>query len=46
LQFKEAVNYKNGDIYRGYVNKDGKIEGVGIYTKQDKYKQVGEWCED
>jgi hypothetical protein len=36
LQFKEAVEFKNGDIYRGYVNQDGKREGVGILNKEGR----------
>ena len=29
LEYRE-INYEDGNRYTGYVNKDGKIEGVGI----------------
>ena len=41
LEFKEE-EYKNG-TYRGYFNKDGEREGVGIITFNDGKKYSGEY---
>ena len=41
LEFKEK-NYKNG-TYRGYFNKDGEREGVGIGTYNNGNKYSGEY---
>ncbi len=41
LEFKE-IKYDNG-TYRGYFNKDGDIEGVGITTFNDGEKRSGEY---
>ncbi len=42
LQYRE-IKYSDGVIYKGYVNKDGQIEGVGIRIFTDGEKDYGEW---
>ena len=42
LQYKE-IKYPDGSIYTGYVNQDGKKEGVGIVITSAGVKYIGEW---
>ena len=42
MEYREKVN-ENGDRYRGYVNKEGQHEGVGIGTTAFGLKIRGEW---
>jgi serine/threonine protein kinase len=41
LQYKEIQD--SSGTYKGYVDKDGKKEGVGIFIKSDGVKYYGEW---
>jgi hypothetical protein len=45
LKYKE-IEYDNGNIYKGYVNKDGQREGVGITITPTGQKDVGEYHQD
>ena len=42
MQYKEK-EYDNGSRYKGYLNKDGQREGVGILITAKGKKQIGEW---
>ena len=42
LQYRE-IQLNEEWTYKGYVNKDGDWEGVGIRVKTDGYKDYGEW---
>ncbi len=42
LQYREIKIDKEW-TYKGYVNKDGQREGVGIRINTDGYKDYGEW---
>jgi hypothetical protein len=42
LLYRE-INYSDGAIYYGYVNKDGQREGVGMRIWADGDKDYGEW---
>ena len=39
----EEYEWANGDRYKGYYNKDGQKEGVGIYISTTGEKYSGEW---
>jgi hypothetical protein len=42
LQYIE-IEDEDGNTYKGYVDKDGKREGVGIRIFTSGYKDYGEW---
>jgi hypothetical protein len=42
LQYKEEED-EDGDIYHGYFDQNGQVEGVGIIILTDGYKDYGEW---
>ena len=44
-QGQEYIEYEypDGDIYKGYVNKDNKIQGVGVLIAHTGENQTGEW---
>jgi hypothetical protein len=42
LQYRE-IKINEEWTYKGYVNKDGQREGVGLRIKTDGYKDYGEW---
>ena len=41
LQYRD-IKYPNGTIYHGYVNQDGKKEGVGMKIFPEGLKYIGE----
>ena len=45
LQGREArIQYRNGDLYRGSINKDGLPHGRGILIRKAHHKKyIGEW---
>ena len=45
LKYTE-FDFKDGAKYKGYVNKDGHPEGVGIKIYPDGHKERGEWHAD
>ncbi len=44
LKYNKRIQYSDGSFYRGYVNKQGKEEGVGI-IKLDKGRIIAEFKE-
>ena len=42
LEYKE-IQYENGVIYKGYVNKDGDREGVGVTITPSGQQDRGEY---
>lgn len=43
---QEEINYSNGDIYQGTLNKNDKKEGYGTYTNKNGFKYKAIWKDD